>query len=167
MAHTDIVVGVDGSASSIQALRWAAAHARATDAPLVITYAHEPTQQDVFANGGFLPDDWQLKARERTDLWVREILDPSELPAVWKIRVSSEAPGRALVEQSRHAALLVIGTREHVGLRRVVTGSVSHYCLSHAQCPVVAVPALAESTVPAARGSSEQSHEATYAGPLL
>ena len=35
--------------------------------------------------------------------------------------------------------LLVVGTQEHVGLRRAVLGSVSHYCL-HARCPVVAVP---------------------------
>jgi nucleotide-binding universal stress UspA family protein len=35
---------------------------------------------------------------------------------------------------------LVVGTREHVGLERLVTGSVSHYRLSHAECPVAAVP---------------------------
>jgi hypothetical protein len=37
--------------------------------------------------------------------------------------------------------LLVVGTREHVGLARLVSGSVSRYCLSHAQCLVVIVPA--------------------------
>jgi nucleotide-binding universal stress UspA family protein len=36
--------------------------------------------------------------------------------------------------------VLVVGTREHTGLRRAVAGSVSHYCLSHAGVPVVAVP---------------------------
>jgi hypothetical protein len=36
--------------------------------------------------------------------------------------------------------MLVVGTREHTGVRRLVGGSVSHYCLSHASCPVVAVP---------------------------
>jgi hypothetical protein len=34
----------------------------------------------------------------------------------------------------------VVGTREHTGWGRVLGGSVSHYCLSHAHCPVVAVP---------------------------
>ena len=36
-----------------------------------------------------------------------------------------------------------LGRRDkgHVGIGRIVSGSVSHYCLSHAQCPVVAVPA--------------------------
>ena len=41
---------------------------------------------------------------------------------------------------SKHAELLVVGTREHVGLGRLLVGSVSHYCLRHAACPVVAVP---------------------------
>ena len=49
--------------------------------------------------------------------------------------------GSVLVHQAEHAALLVVGTREHVGLGRLLTGSVSHYCLSHAVCPIVAVPA--------------------------
>jgi nucleotide-binding universal stress UspA family protein len=35
----------------------------------------------------------------------------------------------------------VVGTGEHTGVRRLLEGSVSHYCLSHAACPVVAVPA--------------------------
>jgi hypothetical protein len=35
----------------------------------------------------------------------------------------------------------VVGTREHVGLGRLLVGSISHYCLTHATCPVVAVPA--------------------------
>jgi hypothetical protein len=46
------------------------------------------------------------------------------------------------VAESVGAALLVVGTQEHAGIGRLVSGSVSHYCLSHAQCPVVAVPAV-------------------------
>ena len=58
--------------------------------------------------------------------------------------------GPVLVHQAEHAALLIVGTREHVGLGRLLAGSVSHFCLSHALCPVVAVPApspLAKSDV--------------------
>ena len=46
----------------------------------------------------------------------------------------------------------MLGTREHTGLRRAVVGSVSHYCLSHAVPPVVAVPADVEPTAAAASG---------------
>ena len=50
-------------------------------------------------------------------------------------------PGPTLVAQSASASLLVVGTRENAGWSRLVHGSVSHYCLSHARCPVVVVPA--------------------------
>jgi hypothetical protein len=46
-----------------------------------------------------------------------------------------------LVERFQGAAALVLGNRDHVGIDRLLVGSVSHYCLSHASCPVVAVPA--------------------------
>ena len=58
----------------------------------------------------------------------------------WLIQFATGEPGPVLVRQSRDSQLLVVGTREHVGLGRVLVGSVSHYCLSHADCPVVAVP---------------------------
>ena len=48
--------------------------------------------------------------------------------------------GEVLARLSKKAELLVVGTREHVGLGRLLVGSVSHYCLRHAACPVVAVP---------------------------
>ena len=59
----------------------------------------------------------------------------------WLIQFAAE-PGPFLVRQSRDAQLLVVGTREHAGLGRLLVGSISHYCLSRAVCPVVAVPAL-------------------------
>jgi nucleotide-binding universal stress UspA family protein len=61
----------------------------------------------------------------------------------WTLQFASGDTGRVLVRQSRNARLLVVGTREHIGLARILDGSVSHYCLTHAVCPVVAVPGLA------------------------
>jgi Universal stress protein family len=55
----------------------------------------------------------------------------------------------ALVARSAEAALLVVGTHEHVGLARLVSGSVSRYCLSHAKCPTVIVPVDNRAVVPA------------------
>jgi Universal stress protein family len=45
-----------------------------------------------------------------------------------------------LVRLSAHASLLVLGTREPVLKRPYLGGSISHYCISHAQSPVVVVP---------------------------
>jgi len=59
----------------------------------------------------------------------------------WLMRSVDGSVGHELVKASAGARLLVVGTREHTGLGRVLEGSVSHYCLSRAVCPVVAVPA--------------------------
>jgi nucleotide-binding universal stress UspA family protein len=59
----------------------------------------------------------------------------------WTLKCFAGDPGPVLREQAKDADLLVVGTGEHVGLGRLLVGSVSHQCLTHAKCPVVAVPA--------------------------
>jgi hypothetical protein len=58
-------------------------------------------------------------------------LSPSGRPAL----------GWAAEHARRTGQTVGVGTREDVGTGRLLFGSVSHYCLSHAHCPVVAVPA--------------------------
>jgi nucleotide-binding universal stress UspA family protein len=50
-------------------------------------------------------------------------------------------PARALVEQSRSAQLVVVGTRGHRPLAGALLGSTSHALLHHAACPVAVVHA--------------------------
>ena len=50
----------------------------------------------------------------------------------WRLQFFGDEPGPLLVRESDRCAMLVIGTREHVGFGRILSGSVSHYCLSHA-----------------------------------
>jgi nucleotide-binding universal stress UspA family protein len=72
-----------------------------------------------------------------------EAVFDSVLPELgWELKFFSGEAGPILVAESVGAALLVVGTKEHVGIGRLIFGSVSHYCLSHAKCPVVAVPAV-------------------------
>ena len=59
----------------------------------------------------------------------------------WLLQFAEGHPGKVLVEQSTSSTLLVVGTQEQAGLGRLLLGSVSHYALRHANCPVVAVPA--------------------------
>jgi nucleotide-binding universal stress UspA family protein len=58
------------------------------------------------------------------------------------LRIAQGDVGDVLVRLSSHADLLVVGTRKPVRGRRYLAGSVSHYCISHASCPVVTVPEL-------------------------
>jgi nucleotide-binding universal stress UspA family protein len=52
----------------------------------------------------------------------------------WLIQFARGDAGPVLARQSRNASLLVIGTPEHVGLGRLIAGSVGHYCLMTASC---------------------------------
>ena len=83
-------------------------------------------------------------ARAVATRWVLDTLGGAAAEIRWTLDIVEGAPGPALVARAAGATLLVLGTREHTGLRRAVLGSVSHYCLSHAASPVVAVPAAAE-----------------------
>lgn len=140
MSSTDIVVGLDQSESGAAALRWAEAQARLTGARLRIVHAWQLQAPEIFVAAAELREAKSQDARARATLWIRNALGDSPGVPPWTLEVLEANPGLALVERSRTAGLLVIGTREHTGLRRLVAGSVSHYALSHAVCPVVAVP---------------------------
>lgn len=51
-------------------------------------------------------------------------------------------PASTLIEESKDADLLVVGSRGHGGFKELVLGSVSHQCAQHAVCPVVILPNL-------------------------
>ncbi len=101
---------------------------------------------------------------------VASVFDAIQPEPGWGLQFFSGEAGRALVAESVGAALAVVGTREHVGIGRLVSGSVSHCCLSHAQCPVVAVPAVRDHAVViigAVRGlPNKEEREATEGGAL-
>jgi Universal stress protein family len=59
----------------------------------------------------------------------------------WTLQFAQGNAGRIMVGESRKADLLVLGAREHRGIERLLVGSVGHYGLNHASCPVVSVPA--------------------------
>ena len=81
-----------------------------------------------------MPEKWDKMSVER-------VFSSVEPEIGWRLEFVRGSAGRELVDQSQHAQLLVLGAREHTGIERLVVGSTSHYCFSHAECPVVAVPA--------------------------
>jgi nucleotide-binding universal stress UspA family protein len=137
----EIVVGVGESAAAAAALRWAAEQSRVSGLPLRIVHAWQMSAQPV---GTASTSYWAASAadaRARSTRWVLDTLGDAAGQVRWVLDIVEGPPGPILVARSRGAALLVLGTGEHVGLRRLVTGSVSHFALSHSVAPVVAVRA--------------------------
>lgn len=165
MTSRDIVVGLNGSPGAAGALRWAVEEARLRRAPLRIVHAWDvPSVEAMTARAG-LREATETEAAELAVGWVEALLGTPELPGTLEI-VHGE-PAHVLVEASRDAALLVLGTQEHVGLRRLVAGSVSHFCLAHAQCPVVAVPGSTVRRQGVPRPRADEGSWQRSPGPLL
>ena len=142
-ARHEIVVGIDESPASAAALRWAADQSRATGLPLRLVRTWQvsaATSAAIRSGAGEYIEAATADARARATRWVLDTLgaDATRLP--WRLEVHEGGAGPVLVAVSHGAPLVVVGTHEHTGLQRAVSGSVSHYVLSHADGPVVAVP---------------------------
>jgi nucleotide-binding universal stress UspA family protein len=137
----EIVVGVGSSPAAAAALEWAAEQSRVTGVPLRIVHAWQITASPMGATRTSFWVASAADARARATRWVLDALGPRAATVRWVLDIVEGPPGPILVARSSGASLLVLGTGEHVGLRRLVTGSVSHYALSHSIVPVVAVRA--------------------------
>jgi nucleotide-binding universal stress UspA family protein len=138
MNDTDVVVGVDGSPSSRAALRWALDQARLTKARLRAVIAWEVP---AFTDWGVAAhQDFGVAAGKLLGESVREALGEDPPPDVEVLEVVLPGhPAQVLIDQSAHAALLVVGSRGHGGFAGTLLGSVSQLCLQHAHCPVLVV----------------------------
>jgi nucleotide-binding universal stress UspA family protein len=131
-----VVVGVDHSNEAKAALRFALEEAHCRGAKLLVVHAIDPFSTypslavDVSAVRGAAD---QLLEDATND--VNREDDGVEIER----RVVEGAPGAVLVEESREADLLVVGSRGHGGFVGLLLGSVSRQCAHHAECPVVIV----------------------------
>jgi nucleotide-binding universal stress UspA family protein len=138
MSAGGIVVGVDGSAQSVGALRWASWLATTTGLPLrAVTAWRVPPGY----GGMYLPESWSPKddATSSLDRAVDEAF-PDGPPTDLQLRVRQGHPVPVLIEESRDATTLVVGSRGRGGFTGLLLGSVSAECARHAGCPVVIVP---------------------------
>ena len=126
-----IVVGVDGSDEARRALDWAVAEARLRGAALRVVHAYQ-SQPDAAGTE---------RLRREADLIVQAAVTACETDGldVDARAVSGSAPS-ALLEASRGADLLVVGSRGRHGFPGLLLGSVSQQLAHHARCPVVIVP---------------------------
>lgn len=139
IATRPIVVGVDGSESSVGALRLGARIASALHLPLkaVLTWAY-PT-----VYGGYLGEPYLAEPALLTE-GAQAMLDETVTAALGKDRPTwfqgSVREGRAaptLIDESKDAEMLIVGSRGHGGFAGLLLGSVSEACAEHAKCPVL------------------------------
>ncbi len=131
-----IVVGVDGSDSSMRALDWAIAQAELTRASVLVVAAwHWPA-----ALGWGIPLAPPYNPSQDAETVLENVLVPirAKHPEV-KIesRVVEGHPAPVLVEASKGADLLAVGSRGYGEFAGMLLGSVSEHCVSNAPCPVL------------------------------
>jgi nucleotide-binding universal stress UspA family protein len=127
-----IVVGIDGSRGGDRALEWAAAEAARSGAVLEGHACYDPGY--VFISR----EEVQMslkRAIETAGIHVAEIA-----PGVTFEGVTHEGPAaKDLIDVSKGADLLVVGSRGLGGFSGLFLGSVSQQCALHAHCPIVIV----------------------------
>jgi nucleotide-binding universal stress UspA family protein len=137
-----VVVGVDGSAGSVAALKWAAHYAEATGATVqaILTW-HYPTAAGV-PPVGVAP----ARVHEESEHRMAEALGDAVSRAATAYpgaRIEAKTlyghPAETLIDASEKASLLVVGSRGHGAFRGMLLGSVSIHCVTGAHCPVVVV----------------------------
>ncbi|MDQ1744209.1 MAG: hypothetical protein QOE23_2548 [Pseudonocardiales bacterium] len=136
-----IVVGVDGSETSRDAVRWALSQAALTGAELrAVSSWRWPNYLTRIPPGVDLAGETGTVLDEVIEGVLAE--NPQAAAAVTVTRHVVEGPaGPALLTQSDGATLLVVGARGRAAFPGMLLGSVAEYCVREAPCPVVVVRA--------------------------
>jgi nucleotide-binding universal stress UspA family protein len=132
-----IVVGIDGSDQSANALRWAAHLAGIFTARLEAVIAWEYPSSFGWAP---VPEDWDPAGEMRRVVeGVVQSVFGSEPPASLVIEVKEGGTAQVLLDASAGATMLVVGSRGHGGFTGMLLGSVSANVAEHATCPVLII----------------------------
>ena len=145
--HRGILVGVDGSSASTVAVEWAARDAVIRNVPLTLVNVLDPPMATTVR--GFpmpMPPEymqWQQdEGRKVLNDTVKTVEDRTR--QIGPLDVSSELmigpPVPTLVELSKDAAMVVVGSHGRGALARRLFGSVSTGLVHHAHCPVAVIP---------------------------
>jgi nucleotide-binding universal stress UspA family protein len=138
-----VIVGVSGSPGSLQALRYAAEMARTNHAMLMPVLAWTPP-------GGELADRkhpcaplraaWKQAAKDRLVQAVERAIGGQPADVEFGPVIVQGAAGEALTKIARKPGdVLIVGAGRQGVLGRLAC-HVARYCVSHATCPVIAVP---------------------------
>ncbi|MCV7179336.1 universal stress protein [Mycolicibacterium sphagni] len=167
-----LVVGVDASQGSLEALLWAFGDARARQIPIhaILAWQYHPPWVDpgmgsMFPLGyqpeGGVPEDAFAKTSTAVDnlldAAIRRATAADPDSATDPVAITQETveghPAQVLLESVGTCDIMVVGSHGHGGFVGAVLGSISQHVVSHARCPVVVVPA------PSGQRRTERSRE--------
>ena len=130
-----IVVGVDGSAHSVAALKWALEQAETRQGELTAVFAWEVPFLGF--PGAFDREELEKSGKE---FLIETVSRVAPTPAVPLITLVAEGdPAASLIKASENADLLVVGTRGRSPWAGLLLGSVSQRCAAGAACPVLLI----------------------------
>ena len=130
-----VVVGVDGSDMSVQALRWAVNYANLHGSQVVAVTGFD-VPWHIFITPTVTGADYERAAREKLDATVDQL---AEIGMNVERRVVQLHPAKALILAAQGADLLVVGSHGTGGFSGMHLGSVASHCVHHAPCSVVVV----------------------------
>jgi nucleotide-binding universal stress UspA family protein len=150
-AQQRIVVGVNRSAASVAALRWAASEAALRSATLHVVHAWEPaTRRASYAIPSDSPAGGQERRRAQDHLAaIMCAAFGGDVPDGITAEVAEGTPERILADRSKGAGLLVLGAAAAVSLDGRPAGPVIRACMRSARCPLVIITAAADARPPA------------------
>lgn len=136
--NAPVIAGLDGSAASPRCVAWAAAEARLRRRPLELVHASMLLYRDGSLSEAAYGELEAERIRLLTDAQAYALALQPELEV--HTRLLAEEAGRALVAESEHAELVVVGASMPEGFGGPLLGSVTLRLAAHARCPVLAIP---------------------------
>ena len=140
-----IVVGIDGSTNSGRALEWAVQEAAVRQVPLRVITVFRRAISHWGAGAITDPQDSAVlvqarqAAQDATDKALANAGDAR--PTSVTVQAFGGVPAEELVNASKDADMIVVGSRGAGGFARLLLGSVGSQVVHHAHCPIVIVPA--------------------------
>lgn len=132
-----VVVGVDGSDDSLEALAYGFSQAEMRDAELLVVHAWNPrpSYDSTLSDGSDWPAYESAQRRQVEQALSAEVARHPDV----KVRqeVLRGKPGKILAERSQSADLIIVGSRGVGGFKGLLLGSVSHRLVDRANCPIV------------------------------
>ena len=138
-ASGPVIVGVDGSPTGDDALRWAVAEARARKCPLEVIHVWDRPAilAHIYMDDAPIFDKYEAAAEAELDEVLQRVdTDGAEL----RRRVVCGGVAHQLLAAASRASVVVVGSRGLGSVAGIALGSVSRQVVHHAPCPVVVVP---------------------------